>query len=354
MPPLNVHFFAQSDVAQEVNGRPHFLVICARDGQPLPLVRADGDEDGGKPLVKQRIQVFNAGVQAQFHAQIHDFLHFPVDDGGGQPVFGHAHAQHPPGHRQRFQNSHAVTGQYQIFGGCQPAWPRANDRHPFTVRALGRFWRDVRFGVHLVGGKPLEGGDGHRFVYQIAVAGGFAAMVADTAANAGEWIIFFDDPQRFLVTPFADHGDVALRPLPGGAGVAAGGDALFLDGVSVGDGLGIQFVGCFALVQAAVKPVVHDDGADGGAVAAGGAFVNVNVAGMALDDGRKMPRLPLQLDQFAVSQNLNVVMSGRTDQPRADGTHGAVIGGEGLVQRGHVAADGRFFLDQVHLEAGIG
>ena len=39
------------------------------------------------------------------------------------------------------------------------------------------------------------------------------------------------------------------------------------------------------------------------------------------------------------------------NQLGADAAHGAVVGGEGFIQLGHVPADGGFFLNQKHLES---
>ena len=40
-----------------------------------------------------------------------------------------------------------------------------------------------------------------RLIDQAAIAGGFTAVVANTAANAGERIVHLDDPQGILPTP---------------------------------------------------------------------------------------------------------------------------------------------------------
>ena len=52
--------------------------------------------------------------------------------------------------------------------------------------------------------------------------------------------------------------------------------------------------------------------------------------------------------------NRDVGMAARLDQARRDGAHGAVVGGEGLVELRHVSADGGLGFDQIHLEALIG
>ncbi len=47
-------------------------------------------------------------------------------------------------------------------------------------------------------------------------------------------------------------------------------------------------------------------------------------------------------------------MTSGFDQARADIAHGAVVGGERLVQLRHVPADGRLLFDEIDLEALLG
>ena len=80
-------------------------------------------------------------------------------------------------------------------------------------------------------------------------------MVADAPADAGKWVIFFDDPQSLFVSPFPDHGDVPLGTLSRRAGIPARSHPFLFDGVSIRDGLGVQLVGRLALAQTAVEGV---------------------------------------------------------------------------------------------------
>ena len=121
--------------------------------------------------------------------------------------------------------------------------------------------RLARLGIHFVGDKALECADVDRLVEVTPVAGRFAAMVADAPADAGEGIVFFDDAQRVVVAAFADEGDVALRALTGGAGVATRGEALFLNRIGVGDGLRVELVGRALLDHSLVEASGDDDGA---------------------------------------------------------------------------------------------
>ena len=65
-------------------------------------------------------------------------------------------------------------------------------------------------------------------------------MVTNTPADPGERIVHFDHSQGIIPASFPDQGDISLGALSRGAGIPAGSDAVFLDGVGVGDGLGIE------------------------------------------------------------------------------------------------------------------
>ena len=50
----------------------------------------------------------------------------------------------------------------------------------------------------------------------------------------------------------------------------------------------------------------------------------------------------------------DVGVAARLDQARRYGAHGAVVGGEGLVELRHVSTDSRLSFDEIHLKALIG
>jgi len=83
---------------------------------------------------------------------------------------------------------------------------------------------------------------------------------------------------------------------------------------------------------------------------------------LALND---IPGLPRQRDpeisclsfdtvNLCIRQDLDVGMPADLDQFGCEYSHGAVIGGKGLVKLGHMAANGRGLVDQVNFEARIG
>ena len=104
--------------------------------------------------------------------------------------------------------------------------------------------------------------------------------------------------------------------------------------------------------QAGVEGVAARDGADGGAVAAAGALVDIDVARVLADDGAEVARLAVHALDIGAGHDLDVGVAARLHQVGREDAHGAVVGGEGLVELRHAPADGRAVLDQVDLEPG--
>ena len=119
-------------------------------------------------------------------------------------------------------------------------------------------------------------------------------MVADTATDARERIVFLDHPQGIVVPALADQCDVSLGALSGWAGIATGRNAKLFNSVGVGSGLRIELVGSALMDQSLVKATGDDDRADVGTLTATGAFVHVDVARVGAHRGRKSARRPLQ------------------------------------------------------------
>ncbi len=84
------------------------------------------------------------------------------------------------------------------------------------------------------------------------------------------------------------------------------------------------------------------------------AFVLYNVSGL-LDQGYpKISCLSLYTVNFSIGQDLYIRMPADLDQFGRQNSHGAVIGGKGLVKLGHMATNARCFLYQVNLKTGRG
>ena len=208
--------------------------------------------------------------------------------------------------------------------------------------------------LHLIHHEALEGHDGNGLIHFVAGALVLAAVITDATTDSRERIVLFDDAVCLGVPFFADEGDVALGALVDGTGVAAGRRAPFLDGVGVGRGLGVELVDGLALHQPGVKEVGHLHRADLGAIATTGAFIQVHEAGALMHQRGEIARLATQFLQLGTGDDLDIQVAATFHQLGGHDAHGAVVGGESLVQLGHDAADGRLLLQQIDLEARLG
>jgi hypothetical protein len=84
------------------------------------------------------------------------------------------------------------------------------------------------------------------------------------------------------------------------------------------------------------------------------AFVLQNISGFFNQGDLEVPRFPLYPVNFGIGQNLYIGMPADLDQFGREYSNGAVIGGKGLVQLGHMAANGRRLVDQVNLKTRSG
>ena len=127
-----------------------------------------------------------------------------------------------------------------------------------------------------------------------------------------------------------------------------------VDGVLQGDRLGVAEIDGLPPPQPEVEGIVHPLGALLGAGAAGDAPLRVHIAGVLHHLGPEVAGLPLQGADLAQGDELYVEMAAALHQLGGEDAGGAVVGGEGLVQLGHGAADGRGALHQVDEEAAVG
>jgi hypothetical protein len=84
------------------------------------------------------------------------------------------------------------------------------------------------------------------------------------------------------------------------------------------------------------------------------AFVLHNISGLFNQGYLEVSCFPFHTVNFSIGQDLYIGMPADLDQFGREYSHGAVIGGKGLVKLGHMAANGRCFLDQVNLKTGSG
>jgi hypothetical protein len=107
------------------------------------------------------------------------------------------------------------------------------------------------------------------------------------------------------------------------------------------DGLGVRKIGSLSLAQAGIVKISNTFGALFRTGTTGNALVYVNVTGGLNDRRLKVTRLPGQTLHFSQGQELDVGMPADLDQFRRDDSHGALVGGEGLVELGHDPTNGR-------------
>ncbi len=82
------------------------------------------------------------------------------------------------------------------------------------------------------------------------------------------------------------------------------------------------------------------------------AFFLQDIPGLFDQGYGEVSRLSFYALDFCKRKNLYVRMPADLDQLGCEYSHGAVVGREGLVELGHMAADARRFLHEVYLETG--
>jgi hypothetical protein len=79
-------------------------------------------------------------------------------------------------------------------------------------------------------------------------------------------------------------------------------------------------------------------------------FVLYNISGLFKQGDLEVSRLTFDTVYFRIRQDLYVGMPADLDQFGREDSDGTVIGGKGLVELGHMAANGRRFVNQVNLK----
>ena len=84
------------------------------------------------------------------------------------------------------------------------------------------------------------------------------------------------------------------------------------------------------------------------------AFVSIMYLGFLSQRYLKVSCFPCYTVNFSIGQDLYIGMPADLDQLGSQYSHGAFIGGKGLVKLGHMAPDARRFLNQVNLKPAVG
>ena len=136
--------------------------------------------------------------------------------------------------------------------------------------------------------------------------------------------------------------------------MGAGRLVALVDHVSAGDGLGVRLVGRLPGTDALVELARHRHRANLGTIPTAGAALQVDVTRLSPDGDLKTARLTGYMFHLREGEQFDVQVPADLDQFGRDDSHGAVVGGKGLVQLGHDPADGRAFFHQINLVARIG
>src|SRR4030066_797769 len=195
--------------------------------------------------------------------------------------------------------------------------------------------------INPIGGKALQVADRHRTIELSSIAFLFTRMVANTPYRGGKGIIFFDYIKGFFISAGLDQSNVALRTCLRRTGVFAGTGSSFGDQKSIGDRLRIRPVNGSSLIQPLVKFIRQENRTNLCTIITTRAFTHLHIAGMLSNLRFEMPDLSFQRDQLGVGGDFDIEMSSCLDQLWRDNAHGAVIGGEGLIELGHLSTDRR-------------
>ena len=179
-------------------------------------------------------------------------------------------------------------------------------------------------------------------------------MVAHAPTRTGKGHSFADQVIGLAETPLGDQGYIPLDVNACRAGVLAGRDPALVDGKDVGHGLGKGAVDGRALRQPLFELAGHAHRADLDAVVAAGADVLPDIARLAPHGGREIANVPLEFFHLAVAEQGDVGVVARVDHLGGQDAGRAVKRRKGLVELGHVPADGGLAFDQVDVDAGLG
>jgi hypothetical protein len=140
----------------------------------------------------------------------------------------------------------------------------------------------------------------------------------------------------------------------GGTFYLAGGRTQLGDREGAGNGLRVFFVGGLAISQALVVLIRKRNRADLSAVAAGRALGFIDETRPLAKGDLEMARRPFNMPYFGAGNEVDIEMPADLDQFGREDSHGAIVGGKGLVQLTHHPADGGGFFHQVHEIARFG
>jgi hypothetical protein len=133
------------------------------------------------------------------------------------------------------------------------------------------------------------------------------------------------------------------------AGYLARGRAALANTEGPGDRLRILLENGLAFGQALVVFIGQGDGADLDALAATGAFLQIDETGLLVDGSGKVSRVPFEIQKFSIGEQFDIQMPADLDQFGGNNSHRTIVGGKRLVQLGHEPPDRRRFFHEVDI-----
>jgi len=176
-------------------------------------------------------------------------------------------------------------------------------------------------------------------------------MGTDSTGNARKGISFPDQCQGLLELTGCDESDISLGIDMDGTGSPARRYASLLNAISTWHGLGKKLIDCRSSDEPLFIIIGDLNGTDLCAIATGLTGFDRDITGLFMDQDFKIPGASLQLLDLCIGQDFNVSMPPCIDQFGGHNAHGAVIGGESLVELSHGPPNAQVLLEEVDLEA---
>ena len=229
------------------------------------------------------------------------------------------------------------------MGGSEPRRTGANDGH--LLIPLFNLRQSNIFNVHLISHKPLQGTNGNGFIHLTPPAGCLTRVGADATYGSREGQGPENDLHGLPVFALGNEGHISVSVYMVRAGIGTGGAITLVYHVSPWDGLSVGFVGGLPGANTLVELAGHSHRANLGAISATGALIEVNVARLFSHSDLEAASSPVYALHLCEGKKFDVEMPADLDQFWRDDSHGAIVGGKGLVQLCHDPTNGRTFFN---------
>ena len=348
--------FARVDLPEVVHPMDDSTQILPRNSQLAALVGAHCDKDGLESLIEEILERQvgpDRCIYSDFDPSLFYQANLVIENVIGQPVFRDTHTKHSTGLAERLKNNRPKTLSSHVICGSKAGGSRSDDGNLLSAFDIGTFFS--RFGVlHLVvGRKPLKSPNLDRFVHVCPVALIFAES-ADPAANGRKRNRLPDQVDRFFELAAADQGDISVGVAACRAGIGTGRCPSLLDAEDIRSCLRERSVNSIALRKTLVELIRPCDRTDLCALSTPGALCLVHVSSVFLHIDHEVAGNAGHFFNLGAGQKVDVDMARTVDQFRRNDAHGAVVGGEGLVQLGHDSPDNGGFLHEMNFVATVG